>query len=299
MPCYYPIWGRRDAEPNQNGKFPIVFGGERGHREDEIQLACGRCMGCRLERSRQWAIRCLHECAHHEQNQFITLTYADENLPADGSVSLRDWQLFIKKYRRRLAPKKIKFFMGAEYGEKLGRPHYHAIIFGHDFEDKEKIREDPHPLYTSKTLEKIWGKGLVSTGEVTFESAAYVAAYCTKKVTGDDAEEHYRQVHPSTGEIYQLTPEFGTMSNGIGWGWLNKNKRELEKGFITSRGRKMKPPKAYTRQLEKEFTSETLDRVKEKVRTMEFDPERGDLDRLRVKEKITDNHQRRKKVTLK
>ena len=151
-------------------------------------VPCGQCIGCRLERSRQWAIRCVHEASLHTDNCFITLTYSPDCLPSDGSLNHDDFQKFFKRLRKHIAPKKIRYYMCGEYGEdlqqpsKLGRPHFHACLFGLDFDDKQLyIVRDDVKLYTSATLEKIWGKGFVTIGDVTFESAAYVARYIAKK----------------------------------------------------------------------------------------------------------------------
>lgn len=148
MPCYYPLDGWRSKKPNQNGRFPVVFTADEAQIDMPMKIPCGNCIGCRLERSRQWAIRCLHESSLYDDNCFITLTYNEENLPYGESLNKRDFQLFMKKLRKAIAPKKIRFFACGEYGtnqdltnlDTLGRPHFHAIIFNHDFADKTLCR---------------------------------------------------------------------------------------------------------------------------------------------------------------
>jgi len=116
--------------------------------------------------------------------------------------------------------------MAGEYGDVTARPHFHACIFGLDFPDKKvyKKTRGGHNLYTSDTLEKIWGKGFCPIGEVNFETAAYVARYVMKKITGQQQKKHYEQVDQDTGEITSRQPEFNHMSlkPGIGKGWLEK-----------------------------------------------------------------------------
>ena len=109
--------------------------------------------------------------------------------------------------------------MCGEYGSDpdqlsgLGRPHFHACLFNLDFKDKEFYSErDGVPLFKSASLSQIWGKGFVTVGEVTFESAAYVARYITKKINGDLADIHYNKVNYLTGELQSVEPEFTTMS---------------------------------------------------------------------------------------
>ena len=119
--------------------------------------------------------------------------------------------------------------MCAEYGENFSRPHFHACLFGLDFKDKSPIKEtEGLILYNSPLLDKIWGKGYTSVGDVTFESAAYVARYITKKITGEQAHDHYQTTCPHTGNLITLEPEFTTMSlkPGIGKDWYKKYKSD-------------------------------------------------------------------------
>lgn len=227
---------------------------EAPHRT--YKLPCGQCTGCRLERSRQWALRCIHEAQMHTYNSFITLTYDDEHLPENGTLRHRDFQLFMKRLRKTLLPGRkaalqspsgtllsngeIRFYMAGEYGDKLGRPHYHAAIFGLDFADKQYLRTTGagFKLYRSPTLEKIWTLGHSSIGAVTFESAAYIARYIMKKITGDLAEKHYEKINEH-GEIIKIKPEYNCMSRakGIGSQWLDEYAADAyPQGKITLRG---------------------------------------------------------------
>ena len=119
--------------------------------------------------------------------------------------------------------------LGGEYGSTTKRPHFHACIFGWDFSDRLyfKRTESGEIIYTSRTLERLWPYGFSSIGNVTFQSAAYIARYCTSKVTGDAAKIHYRR-EDENGE-YFLTPEFSHMSlkPAIGKTWLEKYKNDV------------------------------------------------------------------------
>lgn len=298
MPCYKPLLGWRSEEKNENGKYPILFNQPKGKDLAEVELPCSRCIGCRLEYSRQWALRIMHESTLHEQNCFITLTYDPEFLPADQSIDKEVWQKFLKKFRKRIEPQKIRFFMCGEYGENtdltclstLGRPHYHAIIFGYDFPDKVPHKQNPNGdvIYKSELLAKIWGYGFVTIGSVDFESAAYVARYVTKKVTGDQAIDHYQYYDEETGEVFLRQPEFCLQSRrpGIARAWFDKYKTDLDKGFITSRGIKMQPPKYYDSLFEKADPF-TYDEIKELRVLSQRDAALDNTpDRLAVKEKI-------------
>lgn len=209
-----------------------------------ISLPCGRCVGCRLERSRQWAVRLMHESEMHEASSFLTLTYSDEHLPSDGSLSVETCQLFMKRLRERLAPIKIRFFLCGEYGEKFGRPHYHAIIFGYGFPDKIPLeRQGEHQLFISDLLLDVWGLGHVSIGSVTFDSTAYVARYSMKKVSGDLAEAHYQG----------RKPEFLLMSRrpGIGRLWIDKHLGSVyPSDEVIVNAHPSRPPRYYDQVLE-------------------------------------------------
>lgn len=205
-----------------------------------MSVSCGQCIGCRLEKSRQWAVRCMHEAQLHDQNCFLTLTYS--KVPAGGSVNVAHFQKFMKRLRRRIAPTRVSFFHCGEYGEALGRPHYHAAVFGYDFPDKRRWKESHSgPLYVSTLLDEVWSHGYCTIGALTFESAAYIARYVTKKITGPMAEGHYRG----------LEPEYVTMSRrpAIGKRWLEKFAAETYRDdTVVMRGREMRPPRYYDRQ---------------------------------------------------
>lgn len=261
MPCYKPL----NAFRTQGGA--VVFNYESSHVES-LSLPCGQCVGCRLDRSRQWAVRCMHEASLHDENSFITLTYNDENLPENLSLNYVDFQLFMKRLRKHFSHKKVRFYMAGEYGENFGRPHFHACIFGLDFNDKVPLRKSPSGsmLYRSATLEKLWTYGFSSVGLVTFESAAYVARYIMKKMSGDPSDDHYSLVDLETGEIKMREPEFNRMSlkPGIGADWFHHFKDDLYPlDSVIVKGKKQKVPRYYDKLLER-VDSSALQAIVEK-----------------------------------
>jgi len=242
MACYSPLSAYRLA----NGS--VVFA-ERGDVISSLTLPCGQCIGCRLERSRQWAVRCMHESSLHDQNCFITLTYSTDHLPSDNSLNYRHFQLFMKRLRK-YAKVPVRFYMCGEYGEMGDRPHYHACLFGYAFSDLQLVNVSPagSPIYRSSALESLWTFGFSSIGEVTFESAAYVARYIMKKITGHNSSAHYRDVDLSTGEIINRMPEFNRMSlkPGIGALWFDKFTSDVfPHDRVIINGVKSKPPRYY------------------------------------------------------
>lgn len=254
MPCYHPLHGFRASHVNATGKRSIVFSPRSGFRDLPVTVPCGRCIGCRLERSRQWALRCMHEASLHDENVFLTLTYDDVHLPAGRTLVKKHFQDFMKRLRRFMNGEKIKYFHCGEYGEQTRRPHYHACVFGVDFPDKTFFKEkNGHKLFRSPTLERLWTHGSALIGAVTFESAAYVARYILAKRTGPTAAKHYEVVDLDTGEIGNLLPEYVTMSlkPAIAKEWYAQFKKEVrDSDSVVARGMEMKPPKYYDKLFE-------------------------------------------------
>ncbi len=254
MPCYHPLTAYRskNGRDPKTGKWPIVFNINDGYRDMEVKVPCGQCIGCRLEKSRQWAIRCIHEASLYDKNCFITLTFDDEHLDPNKSLNKRDFQLFMKRLRKRFG-EGIRFFHCGEYGTLNKRPHHHACLFNFDFPDKKLWRvNNGVPLYRSAELERLWPYGYSTVGEVTFESAAYVARYVLKKVNGEKAFMHYAIVDEETGEYFgQRQPEYTTMSRrpGIGRGWFEKYKGDVypHDYVVIRKGIKCRPPQYYDR----------------------------------------------------
>ena len=200
----------------------------------------------------------MHEASLHKEKSYITLTYNNENLPQYGSLVRRDYQLFMKRLRKHYEPKTIRFYQCGEYGEKLGRPHYHACLFGHQFQDLEFFKTiNGFPLYTSETLKKLWPQGNHLVGSLTFESAAYVARYILKKQNGKNKNDHYQNIDQDTGEISIKIPEYTTMSRGgrsgkgIANGWYKKYSTDVyPSDQVIVRGRSCRPPRYYDNQYE-------------------------------------------------
>ena len=133
MACYYPkeAW---KVGLTEKGKAKLTFKKPENHwNYEKVKLPCGTCIGCKVEKSRQWAIRCVHEASLHEDNCFLTLTFNEEHMPENRSINKRDLQLFFKRLRKRYPNKVIKYFACGEYGDERNRPHYHVILFNHDF----------------------------------------------------------------------------------------------------------------------------------------------------------------------
>lgn len=272
MPCFHPkkAWASVSQLNPKTGRRFIRFrecnfvGGT-----EKIKVPCGSCDGCHLDRARNWAIRCWHEASLYENNVFITLTFAPSHLDSAGSLRKVDFQKFLKRLRKKFVPScpwevpkkkggfmreawaerhSIRYFHCGEYGEKLGRPHHHACLFNFTFPDLELLRitDQGHRVYVSQILAELWPYGIHEIGEVTYQSAAYVARYIIKKVKGPAAWRHYKN-----GDI---EPEYVTMSRnpGIGTNWLKKFADDVypHDHVVMEDGFKALPPKFYDKKYE-------------------------------------------------
>lgn len=289
MACFYPL----KATQLLNGEILIHKRTPGIHQAPtpagmgkDLKLPCGRCIGCRIQRTQDWATRCLHESQQHDKNSFLTLTY--ESAPT--SLSKLEHQKFIKRLRHHIGT--CRYYMCGEYGEKLARPHYHYLIFGYDFPDRKylKTSKSGEKLYRSEELEKIWTAGHAWLGDVTYESCAYVAAYVMKKINGTMAEEHYKRTDEA-GCDYWLEPEFNEMSRrpGIAKEWWMKFHQDIttDDVVIKQNGGKMRPPRYYDKLLELMDPSlMALTKQKREIRARELADDNTPA-RLEVKETVT------------
>ena len=207
----------------------------------------------------------MHEASLYKANCFVTLTYDDQHLPHRGQLEYPDFQKFMKRLRK-TALSGVRFYMCGEYGPTTWRPHFHACLFNYDFPDRVYwgTGESGEKTYTSETLAKLWPFGFTLVGDVTFESAAYVARYCVQKVTGKAADAHYRRTDAEG--TYQLRPEFNKMSlkPGIGADWYKFYKADVyPHDYTVVRTAKCKPPKYYDKLLKRE-EPDTLAEIKER-----------------------------------
>ena len=252
------------ASPEERARFLInkaVY--------EPAELPCGQCKACRLLRSKDWAVRCMHESSLYKRNCFLTLTYDDKHLPVTynrlPTLYRYDFTCFMKRLRYYFPDEKIRYFFCGEYGEQTNRPHFHAILFNFDFFDKQldsfrSVGRHGDTLYESETLHRIWKNGHCSIGEVSFESCSYVARYIMKKVNGDEAKKHYN------GRV----PEFIGMSTnpGIGAPWFDVNGLSdcILKGCVkyhTSTGDKLsRIPKYYPKLIKKYYGADVLQATK-------------------------------------
>lgn len=189
-------------------------------------VKCGQCMECRLAYSREWAIRITHEAQMWDRNCFLTLTYDDLCLPPYGQLVKRDLQLFFKRLRK--AGYKFRYVACGEYGEKRRRPHFHVALFGIDFSEDRipyglGVQNDQ--MYVSRACATVWSKSVFplghTIGSLSFESAAYIARYITKRVSGVGVSPLPLSFDSDSGEVVMPNPEFLLASKGIGKGWFH------------------------------------------------------------------------------
>lgn len=302
----------------ETGKRPLVYDIGEALTPVPVLIPCGHCIGCRMEKSKAWAVRCVHEAQLHEPpdgngNCFITLTFDDKFLDEKGSLVKRDFVLFMKRLRKFVCnhvwdevtysyvsvypPKDssgVRFFHCGEYGSQGNRPHHHACIFNYRFGDMEllTIREGVK-LYTSKTLEELWPYGYCTVGDVTVQSAAYIARYVLKK-------QYFDKRRPELiGAYYNgREPEYITMSRkgGIGTEFYKKFKSDMfPHGFaVLGGGIKVRTPEFYERKFEldspEDFHRMKVSRIQRSCNNPDNTPKRlsvrEDIQYLRAKKLV-------------
>lgn len=256
MVCYHP-----------HTMFPAKGGGRwtadpRKAVGDGRSFHCNRCQGCRKRKTSEWTVRLMHEAKYHPQRALmVTLTYADAFLPADYSICRKVVQKFLKRLRKRFGCK-VRFFAVGEYGDSetgTRRPHFHLILFGLELDDLCDAEESQKGFiqYRSPALESCWTdpasgelRGRVRVSYADWASFSYVAGYVFKKLGGPKAEAEYRRIHPVTGEIVQVQPEFALMSRrpGIGGDWFEEfAESDVRSEFVVVNGRKRALPDYYRR----------------------------------------------------
>lgn len=264
MPCNHPMPARQAAP----GLKPILGMPPTG--TEVLSLPCRKCSGCRKAKAKEWALRNHLELHDHDHASFATLTYDEKRVPP--TLSKRDWQLFIKRFRKQLdspmGPTPIvRYFMSGEYGETTGRPHYHAILYG------------VNPITYRDLIQKTWGRGLTHTVEVTPASINYVAGYTSKKAGENYAHIRRGQerIDPETGEIYHYQPPFILMSRGGRQGHgIGGNARQYVnswKHYAVHNSAKMPVPRYYHAAWREQATQEEIEQLatekRERVKQMQ------------------------------
>ena len=195
----------------ENGKQKLVFKWQPGFTKNQEQrLPCGKCLSCKLDYAKEWALRLTHEASLHEKNCFITLTYNDENLPEDKNLHLPHLQKFWKRLRNYPDIPSFRYFAVGEYGtngERGINPHYHAAIFGLD------------PAL-APIIQECWGLGHTMCADINKDTASYIVGYTLKKLT-----------NKRDPRLNGRSPEFSTSSKkggGIGIKGLEKIVKQIK-----------------------------------------------------------------------
>lgn len=327
MACFHPTtaWKSRDANSG-TGKRPLVFNQDKAAPCSKTQVPCGWCRGCRIDKTREWAVRIIGETRFHSANCFVTETYDDLHLPERNQLCLPDVQNYLKRLRHyhtkqniefaktlNLSPEQqeqyvkdnpLRFYGVGEYGEGTQRPHYHHIFFGIDFFDdrKKHSKIGGNQYWKSDKLDELWGNGHCLISNVTPQSAAYVAGYVFKKINGELADEHYARFDASTGEYYLQNKEFSHMSRrpGIGQKHFETYKDEITlSDSVILNAREVGVPRYYDRLLEKTEPDKLLQLKADRQKNARKYRQDQTPERLQVREEVAIAKMNMKKRGLK
>lgn len=291
MSCKHPLlrfYNPRDADASQRiislgqamAENPKIKGYEDVLTKSNCMLIpCGKCIGCRIRAKMDWATRMELEAKSTPWVWFITFTYDDKHVPTmnlatgelyEGGIgvwhkqeekpeavnvlNMDDMTRFWKRLRKK--QDKIRYFYCGEYGENTARPHYHAIIYGLQMPDLEKVK-GRNQYYSSKMLEETWGLGQVTIAYAEPGTYNYVAGYVTKKMHGNDKQEYAEIGLPAPYACMSRRP-------GIGMDWLETNIDKLyEQPHIQLAGKTAPIPRAFDKIME-ERDPERLWRAKQR-----------------------------------
>lgn len=306
MACFRPL----EAYQDDAGGAPRLGGYWAGENGRYLELPCGHCAGCRMDRRLEWSIRCTHEAQLYDSNLFVSLDYSPEKLPESRSLEYRDVQLWLKRLRKAMAQRvrgkgrrmkwkytgadlknPVRFFLCGEYGSTTLRPHWHAILFNVWFKDQVRLLNG---TYQSDLADKIWQNGRCVIGDVTPQSISYVAGYTTDKLYGRGKEEAYEVVDLRSGEVKERRPELVSMSRrpGIGYRWFERFRSDIFGGlesphdFAVHEKRKRKVPRYYWRLYNESGDAFAVEKVREARldRAAEVDKSEETLERRAVRE---------------
>lgn len=237
-----------------------------------MEIGCGQCVGCRIDRRENWAVRLACESRMHEHNWFGTLTLNAEH--ASATLDYRMVQAALSRLKYYSGGVRVRHAVRGEYAPETLRPHYHPLFFGLELDDLIPWSKSGqgHQLYRSKLFEeRVWPYGYVLFGAVTYDSCRYVAGYCVDKITGEDLQVRdertgclpYERFDSLTGEVVEVEPEFFHCSKrpAIGVPFLEKWGRGVfDNDHVILQGREHLVPRAFDDWLRKQpdFRSDEL-----------------------------------------
>lgn len=211
MACFHQLPAWRSRSLTGERRFGITFQKSEAWTDLPMNLPCGKCIGCRIQRAQEWGTRVMNELKAAGPSAFVTLTYDDEHLPPGGTLVPNDLKLFWLRLRRK-HDKPFRYFACGEYGDKTNRPHYHAVVFGYWPQHRVRIPGERNtPMYRSDELDRLWPHGQARLSPVTRENAVYIAKYTLGKYDEQGQPRDFGQrrapyltmsTHPGIGHYY-------------------------------------------------------------------------------------------------
>lgn len=287
--CYRPL----QAWQGPGGGRPLIGRPTHGVDGRFLELPCGKCIGCFMDRGLMWKTRIIHESLCWPESVMVTLQYRDDALPASFSLEYSHFQLFMKRLRFDLTGvgelpdgrKPIRFFVAGEYGGKTFRPHWHAVLFNARLDDARWWTRKGLSVGHSERLEALWSHGYAELAPVNSRTAAYVAGYVHKKARRRALDV----IDTGTGELLERRAEFQKQSNdpGLGSYWYERFGRDLFPldGAVVD-GRVHKVPRYYWLKAQGELPPATVDAIRARRigRARELPEEESSLERRAVRE---------------
>lgn len=192
-------------------------------KSQNIYVPCGKCKACRISNVMQLSLRAYHEFLTSDCASFVTLTYSDDNIPANANLCYDDFLRFLKYFKKLSKIKGLKYMVAGEYGGLYGRPHFHCILYNVDKSYKDLIK-------------KAWkNQGFIDVKPAMKESFGYIAKYNLKTKTEKEKE------FILLGKI----PPFVRISKGLGYNWCVAHRDVLERDLCIKHNGKVIPLPPY------------------------------------------------------
>lgn len=263
--------------------------------KEEVIVKCGKCDTCKRQKAQDWAIKLINESLYHKESCFITLTFDNKILLDKNSkavkkyganagfvfktdYSMKYFQKFIKRLRKKFPEKRISYFHVAEYGEKTHRPHHHAILFGINFKEDRKecqISKSGHPQMYSETLQSLWACGNTTLQDCNSNNIIYIAQYSLKKFKNNELNKKY-DTKMTFSNRCKMNVKF-----------IRRHPENIKKGYIQDKdGKRYKIPRSYLKNLKEETIPKYYEAYREyEENLMEYLANNSDTDIIK-KEKI-------------
>lgn len=250
--CLYPklMKNRKYTETKKNGgNVPTPT----DPRTLLVPVGCGKCMECKKQKGRAWAVRLQEDIRIKQDVTFVTLTFSNESIKElyqavmeeregeeitgydlDNAIAKKGTRRFLERWRKQTG-KSIKHWLVTELGHQgTENIHLHGLIYSAD----------------RQMIEKTWAYGYVFCGTyVNEQTINYMCKYVMKM--DENHKEYSPRILSSAGIGTKYTERLDAKNN--------KYKGDKTREYYTTRqGIKLNIPIYYRNKIYTEEEREKL-----------------------------------------